>query len=463
MARGGDGVLVSFQAATTSAPPAGSTTAIRVRPASSGDVVPRSRSPVGDGGDHAGWWRRREARTGSRVAAGPRPRGWRRCPTSCRPTAAEQDLALRRVRPSQVWSTNRTCSASRPSPGGWPTAPGCCRGPSGSGRTTALRAVVHAAAAVLEPAALHVHVIDARGGACRPGRPSARRHPRSPGRPTRLRRARPAPARRGRPSPRRACPGTAPPARARRRRRRALPPAHRSPWSSSTAGTTSSRPSPRTRPTSCPVSCCGCCATGGRWGWSASSSGGRSLLHPRWGAVAARTFLLGPVDPLDAALAGLRATDLPRDPPPGRAVRVHDRREVQFVAASARRHGAARGPLPTPTGGRRRLATAAPAVGDPTARRRAPGQLSASMSAQTTPHDRAPSWSASEAPPAHRGTGGRPTTGGGCSSPGPRAPAARTCFECLPSPSAPQADSLPSSNPDRSPSGTQSVAGGRRS
>ncbi len=60
-------------------------------------------------------------------------------------------------------------------------------------------------------------------------------------------------------------------------------------------------------------------------------TGGRSLLHPRWGEVAGRTFLMGRVDPLDAALAGLRATDAPRDPPPGRAVRVHDKREVQFA------------------------------------------------------------------------------------------------------------------------------------
>ncbi len=64
-------------------------------------------------------------------------------------------------------------------------------------------------------------------------------------------------------------------------------------------------------------------------------TGGRSLLHPRWGEVAGRTFLLGRVDPLDAALAGLRTTDAPRDPPPGRAVRVHDKREVQFAKVSA--------------------------------------------------------------------------------------------------------------------------------
>jgi S-DNA-T family DNA segregation ATPase FtsK/SpoIIIE len=59
-------------------------------------------------------------------------------------------------------------------------------------------------------------------------------------------------------------------------------------------------------------------------------AGGRALLHPRWGGVAAATFLLGTIDPLDSALAGLRASDAPREPPLGRAVRVHDRREVQL-------------------------------------------------------------------------------------------------------------------------------------
>ena len=63
-------------------------------------------------------------------------------------------------------------------------------------------------------------------------------------------------------------------------------------------------------------------------------TGGRSLLHPRWGEVAGRTFLLGRIDPLDAALAGLRAADVPHEPPPGRAVRVHDSREVQFTRAT---------------------------------------------------------------------------------------------------------------------------------
>ncbi len=64
------------------------------------------------------------------------------------------------------------------------------------------------------------------------------------------------------------------PARLRRPRREVRPPEHLSPSWSSTAGTTWSRPSPPTRPTSCPVTCCGCCATDGRWGWSASSPAG---------------------------------------------------------------------------------------------------------------------------------------------------------------------------------------------
>lgn len=68
-------------------------------------------------------------------------------------------------------------------------------------------------------------------------------------------------------------------------------------------------------------------------GVTAVVTGGRSLLQPRWSGVAAQTVLLGRTDPLDAALTGLRPVDLPHDPPPGRGVRVHDRREVQIAAA----------------------------------------------------------------------------------------------------------------------------------
>ncbi|WP_345206621.1 FtsK/SpoIIIE domain-containing protein [Fodinibacter luteus] len=63
-------------------------------------------------------------------------------------------------------------------------------------------------------------------------------------------------------------------------------------------------------------------------------SGARSLLQPRWTGLGGPTFLLGTVDPLDAALTGLRSADLPHDPPPGRAVRVRDKREAQFVASA---------------------------------------------------------------------------------------------------------------------------------
>lgn len=60
-------------------------------------------------------------------------------------------------------------------------------------------------------------------------------------------------------------------------------------------------------------------------------SGGRTLLQPRWSGIGGRILLLGAVDPLDAALAGLRLADVPRDPPVGRAVRPLDRREIQFA------------------------------------------------------------------------------------------------------------------------------------
>ena len=76
-------------------------------------------------------------------------------------------------------------------------------------------------------------------------------------------------------------------------------------------------------------------------------AGGRSLLQPRWAALAGSTIALGRLDPLDVALAGLRSSDVPVDPPPGRGIRLRDRREVHlaFVTAEdasgeARREGA---------------------------------------------------------------------------------------------------------------------------
>ena len=60
-------------------------------------------------------------------------------------------------------------------------------------------------------------------------------------------------------------------------------------------------------------------------------AGGRALFQPRWAGLGGCTVLLGAPDPLDVALAGLRASDVPKNPPPGRGIRLKDRREVQFA------------------------------------------------------------------------------------------------------------------------------------
>jgi S-DNA-T family DNA segregation ATPase FtsK/SpoIIIE len=62
-------------------------------------------------------------------------------------------------------------------------------------------------------------------------------------------------------------------------------------------------------------------------------AGGRGLLQPRWAGIGGSTFLLGRLDPLDLALAGLRAAEAPTDPAVGRGIRLADRREVQFASA----------------------------------------------------------------------------------------------------------------------------------
>jgi S-DNA-T family DNA segregation ATPase FtsK/SpoIIIE len=69
-------------------------------------------------------------------------------------------------------------------------------------------------------------------------------------------------------------------------------------------------------------------------GLVAAVAGGRALLQTRWQGLGGRTVLLGPPDPLDAAVAGVRAGDLPHDPPPGRGLLAEDRRELQVVAVS---------------------------------------------------------------------------------------------------------------------------------
>ena len=321
-------------------------------------------------------------------------------------------------------------------------------GPSGSGRTTALRAVVHAAAAVLEPAALHVHVIDARGAlADLADLPHV--------------------GTRTRPDDPRACAALVRHLRAEVDHRldapAAEPPAGAGPASTPPAAPSGApvtlvvvdgwdhlvEAQPAHAPDELPGELLRVLRDGRAVGVVGLVAGGRSLLHPRWGAVGARTFLLGTVDPLDAALAGIRATDLSRDPPPGRAVRVHDRREVQFVAATPADTALLRPrsrPRPA-VGGAWRLRPLPSAIrlrdvvhaGQSARRRRRGGRL-------TTGRDpdrrRGP----------HRCTvalaaGRRRAAAPRCRAPGLR-PHERASSR-LPSPFAPQADSLLSSSPDR--------------
>ncbi len=261
-----------------------------------------------------------------------------------------------RARTSSVSSTSRTCNGSSPLQWNATTAAWLLAGGAGSGRTTALRALALAAARRSGPESLHVHVIDGHGSLADLG---ALPHLGTSARVDDVRGLhlpRAAPARRGRPAPR----GSGGPAARsigsdrgpeprthleHRRRRRSC--------CSSTAGSSSSRHTRPTGPSPLTGTLLRVLRDGRSVGVVGAVTGGRSLLHPRWGEVAGRTFLMGRIDPLDAALAGLRTTDAPRDPPPGRAVRVHDRREVQFaqVTRFRDRRPFARGPARRPAHG----------------------------------------------------------------------------------------------------------------
>ncbi len=102
-------------------------------------------------------------RTGSPVAAGPRAPWLAPLPDVVPPDRS--GAGSRAAQGVPVAGLVDEPDLQRVSPLIWQAADGSwlLSGPSGSGRTTALRAVVLAAAAGARPTALHVHVIDARG------------------------------------------------------------------------------------------------------------------------------------------------------------------------------------------------------------------------------------------------------------------------------------------------------------
>ncbi len=72
----------------------------------------------------------------------------------------------------------------------------------------------------------------------------------------------------------------------------------------------------------------------GRSGLACAVAGGRDLLRPRWSALGGEAVLLGAADPLDVALLGLHRGALGAGAGPGRGIRVRTGREVQLVHAS---------------------------------------------------------------------------------------------------------------------------------
>ena len=124
-------------------------------------------------------------------------------------------------------------------------------------------------------------------------------------------------------------------------------------WSSSTGGSSSSRRTP-TRHGASPVDdLLRVLRDGASVGVVGAVAGGRSLLQPRWAGIAGSTLLLGRLDPLDLALAGLRAADVPTEPS------ARPRHPTRGPAGGAARHGRCRvsggqvhpfGPRPTEGG-----------------------------------------------------------------------------------------------------------------
>ncbi len=332
LARGADGSLVTFQSATVAAPRARAGDGLTVRPVVDGGAPGRSTAPDDEADTDAPPALVAAVREAHRLLGGELPRSPWMAPLPVIVTAGDRaalgelsvvvglvdEPDLQRVTPLQWDATD----------GSWLLAGG-----AGSGRTTALRALALAAARRFGPESLHLHVIDAHGSLADLGTlPHLGTHARV--------------------DDTRACASLVQHLRSEVDRRLAAAVILRpdAPGASVEPRALSAPPTilllvdgweqlveahPAHGSDHLTGTLLRVLRDGRSVGVVGAVTGGRSLLHPRWGEVAGRTFLIGRVDPLDAALAGLRTTDAPRDPPPGRAVRVHDRREVQFAQVPA--------------------------------------------------------------------------------------------------------------------------------
>ncbi|HET7821124.1 MAG TPA: FtsK/SpoIIIE domain-containing protein [Ornithinibacter sp.] len=338
LARGADGALVTFQAATVDTPRARTDVGLTVR-ACRGDDGVDDVPPAADEHDDAGAAVVEVVRAAHRLVGGRPPRApWLPPLPAVVPGGAHGSAGsspARLVGLVDEPDLQRVAALEwSPTDGPWLLAGG-----SGSGRTTALRALALAASTDTGPHALHLHVIDAHGSladlAALPHLGTNVPSDDQRGLAALVRHLRQEVDRRlGAPEP-----GRSAVAYAARPTVLVLVDG----WDQLVEA------QPPHGPDQLTAGLLRVLRDGRAVGVVGAVTGGRSLLHPRWGEVVGRTFLLGHIDPLDAALAGLRAADVPHEPPPGRAIRVHDTREVQFTLTTpddAASVAAAAGPRP---------------------------------------------------------------------------------------------------------------------
>lgn len=331
-ARGGDGVLVGFQAATVAGGPgdAGAPLTVRAAGRPSADTADAGDGPDGQSASAdalaPGSMLVAAVVSAHRRAGGAAPSApWLPPLSAVLHPLVGADGPVGRGRPVGLVDEP---DLQRQTPLGWSATDGTwllC-GPPGSGRTTALRALALAAAQGSSPTEVHLHVIDAHGGL---GDLAALPHVGT----------------RVRADDHRGCVALVGHLRDEVDRRLAATspltsePVHHHRWAATLLLVDGWDQLVEAQPAHAPdgltADLLRVLRDGRSVGVVGAVAGGRSLLHPRWSATADRSFLLGRVEPLDAALTGLRAADLPCDPPPGRAIRLPDRREVQFVRTAA--------------------------------------------------------------------------------------------------------------------------------